>query len=73
MCCRGDHDGFQVINSSDRARRDARIQQVPGQRIVAQKVAQQVGGDAAVGDRRDRPRCAGQVSQECPQPYPGLL
>jgi hypothetical protein len=41
VCGRGDHDGSQVIDGSDGARRDARIQQVPGQRIVSEQVAQQ--------------------------------
>jgi len=68
VCGRGDHDEVQVVNDSDGTRWYARIQQVRGQGIIANQVAQQVGRDPAVGDRRDRPGCAGQASEECLQP-----
>ena len=52
---------FQVINDSDGAPRDARIERG----VVSQKVARQVAGDAAVGDRRDRApaRWAGRIAR----------
>ena len=50
----------------------ARREQVRRQAIVIDKVAEQFGGDPAVGDHRDRPRRASQASEECLQPRPGL-
>jgi len=65
---RGDHDDVQLVDGSDGTRWYARIQQVRGQGIIAQEVAQQVGRDPAVGDRGDGPGCAGQAGEECLQP-----
>jgi hypothetical protein len=72
VCGRRDHDDGQVVDRGDGAGRDTRGEQPRRQGILVEEVAQQVGGDPAVGDDRDRPGRAGQVGEECLQPRPGL-
>ena len=72
MYCRRDHDDGQVVDRGDGAWRDTCGEQLRRQGILVEEVAQQVGGDPAVGDHGDRPGCVGQGGEECLQPCPGL-
>ena len=47
-------------------------QHVRGHGRIAEQVAQQIDGDSAVGDDRDRPRRRTQADQEFLQPRPCL-
>lgn len=69
-----DHARVQVIQGGDGARRDARGQctDTDWQGIVAGQGVQQLGGDAAVVDRRDRPGQAAQAGRELLQPGSGI-
>jgi hypothetical protein len=72
VCGRSDHDDGQVVDRGDGAWRDACGEQLRREGILVEEVAQQVGGDPAVGDHGDRPGRAGQAGEECLQPCPGL-
>jgi hypothetical protein len=69
---RRDHDDAPVIHGGYGARRYARRQHGRRHAVVAEEVAQQIDGNPAVGDHRNRPGRPGQAGQEFPQPRPGL-
>jgi len=69
---RTNHDDGQIVDRSDGAWGNACGEQLRRQGIIIEKVAQQIGGDPAVGDHRGRPVRAGQADEECLQPRLGL-